>query len=1486
MTHALRAVRPTLRSYVLMRATTALLLICAVIAGGAVIAARPAVAAVPISVSPVSAAATITTAPSVPAVPSLGAAGTSRLTVTAYPREANGADSQLAWARVTDAAGRPIENVSVAFSGESTALVLSAPTALSDGEGYAVIGVTASVAGSYAVHASVAGIALAQSPATATFAPVSVSVAHSTWRLSGAESVVADGESHRVVRVEARDQRGEPRVGAKVSVDYGVGEHPGLVVPDPVRTDEYGVATLSITATQAVSASLRVVVDGVPLSGRQQLEFSENGVGVPSAATSTWQIRADQPVTANGRDYYSSVMTIRDVEGTPVPGVMTHYSVEAAEAIAPGSAVTDADGRAVISLSASAAGLAALRADVGGWSFAPTVVGFAAAAPVPLLAAGATELSVTRGSRVADGVQEHTASVVVRDAEGRPVPEADVYFRLGADLTATSPVSVATGTDGVARVGLTATTAGRSEVTATVNGQPVPPAEGSSGRIDFVAGSPSLGVEGRTALSLAGGDRAADGLDSHLLLVTVQDAQGNPVADTPVSFRADAGVDLSGRTAITDRGGIAAVTATSVFIGRFRVSATVGGQAVQGGEQTVEFAAGAPVVGTGSHSSVGASSASSDPDGVAQQAAWAIIRDAAGHPVPGALVSFAVGGDASLTAASVVTDAEGVARVGVTSTRPGAVEVTASLAGQPVADQPVRVSFTQGSPSARGSSWVVGSSAEVVRADGASAYTAVVTVRDANGDPAPRVPVDIRVPDAVVADSPVALSDADGRAEFHLVSTVAGTFSVIAAIGGDPVGEPAALRFAVGQPSLGVEGSSELWVTDGTAVAGIGTQQAAVTVKDDHGNPLADVPVMFAADAGIELTASSVTTDADGVARVAAAAARPGEYTIRASVRVNDQVQSVGAGSRPLVYRSAGPSADASTLSVHGARSTLADGVAQASATVTVRDHDGQPVADATVDLQASEHLVLSSGPYVTDANGVLTVTATSRVAGSSELTALVGGQPIGMPQKLTYVAGEASSVTSEMTSSRLTIASDGSDSAELMVTLRDAVGNLTDDRGSVQILSSGGVVTPTITEDGIARATVSSVRPGVIEASFLLDGAASSAVTSVTCADAPVPPVVFASNGRAATGIAEASTVVVVSDAEGTVLGSAEADAAGRFSVPLSSTALRSESGADDTLRAVAWDDSGLPSTPTPLVVDAQVPEAPRLDATGGTSVTGAGLERGDTFRVFTADGTPVPGAARLDWGGLVTFTPEEPLNRVDAPYATITDAVGNESDPTEVTFTGRSPDARASSPDAFPTAGSTVSGRLTDVSGGAVMVSGAAGVFLGAARVGSEGAYTVRLATEQAIGDTLSVVSVSAEGAVSRPLALRIGLPHAEISTEPVYQPGVGVSVGPLVHGQGFQPGEAVIAVGGTDVPTVYSADINGNVYAPVNISARAGADSYSVSLVGSFSGEVTGSYTVPAGESPVGGVSVPFAFWAGLVALLMTGLCRVEARVRPRI
>ncbi|WP_261438002.1 inverse autotransporter beta domain-containing protein, partial [Serratia quinivorans] len=171
-------------------------------------------------------------------------------------------------------------------------------------------------------------------------------------------------------------------------------------------------------------------------------------------------------------------------------------------------------------------------------------------------------------------------------------------------------------------------------------------------------------------ISVIKDDAIANGIDSNIVQVKVTDSNGNALSDKQVVFKSDASVEIESPTVTTDAQGLGQTSLRSTDAESFKVLASVDGINT---ETVVTFTANA--------SAATVSSLSSDvpaqvADGSSAITFTAVLKDSNGNLVAEAPVAFSTTGG-TLAQPSATTNAQGEARVTLTSTQVGGVTVTA-----------------------------------------------------------------------------------------------------------------------------------------------------------------------------------------------------------------------------------------------------------------------------------------------------------------------------------------------------------------------------------------------------------------------------------------------------------------------------------------------------------------------------------------------------------------------------------------------------------------------------------------------------------------------------------------------------------------------------------------------------------------------------------------------------------------------------------------
>jgi adhesin/invasin len=301
-----------------------------------------------------------------------------------------------------------------------------------------------------------------------------------------------------------------------------------------------------------------------PLLGTQTLAASvgENGVSnnpIIFAATASLPTGAEMVATAGDNQEapvgrlvpIAPTVVVRTAAGDGVPGLVVTFAVSSGGGSVVGSRqVTDDTGTAMVGgwFLGPLPGANTLTASSPGFGSVTFSATGAAGTPVSMVAVSQTTQTAPVGTNVSD-----PPSVIVRDAQGIPVPGVEVTFSVtaGGGTVVGSPAE--TNANGVATLGSweLGAVVGTNTVTATATGLPsvtfnATATAGAAASVVAVAGENQKGLVGTSVATPP--------------TVRVTDAAGNPVMGANVTFAVVSGGGVAtGLTQLTNAQGQAAV---------------------------------------------------------------------------------------------------------------------------------------------------------------------------------------------------------------------------------------------------------------------------------------------------------------------------------------------------------------------------------------------------------------------------------------------------------------------------------------------------------------------------------------------------------------------------------------------------------------------------------------------------------------------------------------------------------------------------------------------------------------------------------------------------------------------------------------------------------------------------------------------------------------------------------------------------------------
>jgi hypothetical protein len=678
-----------------------------------------------------------------------------------------------------------------------------------------------------------------------------------------------------------------------------------------------------------------------------------------------------------------------------------------------------------------------------------------------------SEASAFPGAVPANGAAQSAVTVVLRDATANPVSGKQVRLvqEAGPAGPVVSPATVTTNQDGRAVFAVKSSVAGHVVYRAedTTDGVVVT----QRAEVDFLAGAVDAT---KSTLTATPGSVVADGVAQSTVTAVLRDANNNPVPGQLVELTHSAGPgapSISPPAVRTDGNGRAqfAVRSTTAGTDEFTATNTTEGTVVAQ-RASVTFVAGPA---DAADSTLTVDQATLPSDGASLATFTVTLVDAQGNAASGRSVTLGkVAGPGSpvISPASATTGANGVATFTARSTYAGQMTFAATSAtdGVTVA-QTAQVTFQVGAVSASASG-VTASPSSVV-ADGSSAGTVTVTLRDVNGNGVAGKTVTLAKatgPGTPAIAPSSAVTDGNGQAAFTVTSTVAGatTYRATDTTDGITVTQTATVTFRPGPVSASVSS----FTTNAASVPADGSTTATLvaTLRDANGNAVSGKTVSVAKSAGpgTPTVSAAVVTDAAGQASFTVRSTTAGLVTFRATDTTDGvvvtQTADVTFQVGPVSAAASGLSASASSVAADGTTVTL---------TATLRDAQGNVVAGKSVTLAKSAgpgSPVITPASVTTDAAGQAAFTVSSTTAGTMTFRATdaTDGVVVTQTADVTFQPGAVSASASGLVATPGTVAADGVAASTLVATLRDAHGNAVSGK-TVTLAKTAGPGSPTV---------------------------------------------------------------------------------------------------------------------------------------------------------------------------------------------------------------------------------------------------------------------------------------------------------------------------------------------------------------------------------------------------------------------------------------
>ncbi len=874
-------------------------------------------------------------------------------------------------ATVVDNNGFPVKGVTVNFtSNAATAEMTNGGQAVTNEQGKATVTYTntrssiESGARPDTVEASLENGSSTLS--TSINVNADASTAHLTLLQALFDTVSAGETTSLYIEVKDNYGNGVPQQEVTLSVSPSEGVTPSNNAI--YTTNHDGNFYASFTATKAGVYQLTATLENGD-SMQQTVTY------VPNVANAEITLAASKdPVIADNNDLTTLTATVADTEGNAIANTEVTFTlpedVKANFTLSDGGKViTDAEGKAKVTLKGTKAGAHTVTASMTGGKSEQLVVNFIADTLTAQV-----NLNVTEDNFIANNVGMTRLQATVTDGNGNPLANEAVTFTLPADVSASFTLgqggSAITDINGKAEVTLSGTKSGTYPVTVSVNNYGV----SDTKQVTLIADAGTAKLASLTSVY----SFVVSTTEGATMTASVTDANGNPIEGIKVNFRGTS-VTLSSTSVETDDRGFAEILVTSTEVGLKTVSASLADKPTE-------------VISRLLNASADVNSATITsleiPEGqvmVSQDVAVkAHVNDQFGNPVAHQPVTFSAEPSSQMIISqnTVSTNTQGVAEVTMTPERNGSYMVKASLPNGASLEKQLeaideKLTLTASSP-------LIG----VYAPTGA---TLTATLTSANGTPVEGQVINFSVtPEGATLSGGKVRTNSSGQAPVVLTSNKVGTYTVTASFHNGVTIQTQTTVKVTGNSSTAHVAS---FIADPSTIAATNTDLSTLkaTVEDGSGNLIEGLTVYFALKSGsATLTSLTAVTDQNGIATTSVKGAMTGSVTVSA-------VTTAGGMQTVDITLVAGP-ADTSQSVLKSNRSSLkGDYTDSAELRLVLHDISGNPikVSEGMEFVQSGTnvpYIKISAIDYSLNINGDYKATVTGGGEGIATLIPVLNG--------------------------------------------------------------------------------------------------------------------------------------------------------------------------------------------------------------------------------------------------------------------------------------------------------------------------------------------------------------------------------------------------------------------------------------------------------------------------------------------------------------
>jgi adhesin/invasin len=582
------------------------------------------------------------------------------------------------------------------------------------------------------------------------------------------------------------------------------------------------------------------------------------------------------------------------------------------------------------------------------------------------------ELKASNTSALADGTTPLTLTAHVTDQYGKPVKDEAIDWTADNAQAHLSASQTTTDANGDAQIQVTSTQLIATVVTAKLKNGAVQ----NSPALHFTADINTANV---VSLSSEKQQVVANNNDTSTVTARVMDTYNHPLSGVKVNWSVNKtdNTQVAEKTSVSDDNGEATLSLKSSKTGTVTVTADINGKTPQVTDP-IHFVADSSSQKVSLLTLSKTDAVANGTDNITYEAT---VTDASGNPIADVPVNWsASNSNVRLSSTQTASDSSGKAQINVTSLKSGRVVISAQIDGSAVFNAE-EAAFIADSATAKVTQVLSDRSSAV--ANGSDALTLSATVTDANDNPLSDVNVNwAAAPASGKLSAQSSKTGNDGVANVQLTTDVAADYSVIASANNSSqsvnnlhfTSDSATAQLA----SLSADKTTEI-VADNDVVT------LVATVVDAGQNPVPGATVNWSSsEPRSSFSTGSSVTDAQGKATTTFSSLSAGDIVVTATTGNSSQTQKL---------QVTGNVATAKVITLEADKSqAVADGSSSVTWRAVVKDANNNPLENRDINWSSNNsNVVLSAPQSTTDSNGETSVTGSSLISGSVQVTASLG---------------------------------------------------------------------------------------------------------------------------------------------------------------------------------------------------------------------------------------------------------------------------------------------------------------------------------------------------------------------------------------------------------------------------------------------------------------------------------------------------------------